>query len=171
MIMNIMKKSIFSVSPVILLLSILVCFQPSAKAGEPSKPSVEAVAKRYAGNKDIMSGTIEGAEMKMARMMIPDKNVRRLTKNVSSIYILIYKDATSEVKGNISKGLDKCLEGSTVLQEEKSENGEVVKFYGTRSADGKTVKDLIMYAGKSGMLMWFFGTFSIDEIKAMQKGQ
>ncbi|MCI1640583.1 MAG: hypothetical protein LKI42_04835 [Bacteroidales bacterium] len=86
-------------------------------------------------------------------------------KNLKSIVTVDVTDCTPDVKESFCSEMAKCLEGCGKLAEFNG-NGKQVCIYGSKSANGKYVKNAVIIVG-GDKLVFLFGKIAVKDFSGL----
>ena len=84
-------------------------------------------------------------------------------KGVKRLVVADYEDSEPRVRERFNKKISAALEGCEMLMEAKDE-GESIRIYGTPSADGSKINDIVVFSPESGAFICMFGIIDADKI-------
>lgn len=123
------------------------------------------------GVKIVSDGNFEfvavgGFVARLAMKFAEDEDVKAaagLVDHLKKLYVVDYEDCSEALKDKFNAKIGKALRGSELLMEAKDDD-ERMSIYGTPSADGSTVSDIVLFAPQSGALICFFGSMDSDKV-------
>ncbi len=91
------------------------------------------------------------------------KEAASLMKSLTKLMVVSYDGCEESLRNNFSGKISKALKGSELLMEAK-DGSETMSIYGVTSKDGKTVKDIVLFAPENNALICFFGSLDTDRL-------
>ena len=163
---------------ILLILSFLLplsafAMQPSRTISRSDVSSIVSDFRHYDGVEVVRLGRlVTGAAkgvLRLAGGMDADaQQVISLMNGLNGLTILEYEDAAPEVRARLDNRIARVLRKSELLMEAR-ENGNGVMMYGTVDEKSGKIRNFVMHSPDGCALICFFGTLSVDALKALME--
>ena len=169
-----MKKIISIIIVASMALSGAIC--ANAQMAKNTKSQITSLAKEFKGKAEFESMELGSFMMSIAKMAVKldsDKDdaamaIKAMDK-IDGMTVIDLEDCSKSIREQFTSRFESIVGGADKALMEVKDEEDTVRFYGSPSADGRTIRDLIIYNVNDCEIVCIWGSISKEGMEDLNR--